>query len=261
MTNRWPNGCWKHPPGLNMRKLRFPMIADQNTAVAVCPQSPAAPFSIAQAIEQHLPTVQKIAGIAYHKFGRTFEQDDLVGYGHLGLVLAVRKYAALKHDLRQAVDFADFAKKRIWRSIETGRDQMATVGRDQYRAIKRGEMAKPRFCHESEKYTFANVLSIGEVSSRETDTAQIKVDELVAWLQKQAPLGAKVVDLHCKRGKTMAQIGAEIGKSEEAVGGLYHRALNLLRGKCNPNTSKPVRDRSASNRACYLRRKASGRSI
>jgi len=203
------------------------MIVDQNTAVAVCPQSHAAPFSIAQAIEQHLPTVHKIARYGFYRYARRFEQDDLVGYGHVGLIFGLNKYAAMTYELRQAIDFTAYVEKHIWRGIEAGRDKMAPLTTGHYRAIKRGELPPVQFVHESEKYTFANVLSIGEVSSRETDTAQIKVDELAAWLQKQAPLGAKVVDLHCKRGKTMAQIGAEIGKSEEAVGGLYHRALNL----------------------------------
>lgn len=228
------------------------MIDTQAIAVAVETQSTSTNFNIAQAIEEHLPLVQTVARMAYHRYGRNFEHDDLAGYGHLGLVSAARKYAAQSYDLRQAVDFTNFARKRIWRSIEIGRDRMATIHRTHYRLIKRGQMARPRFIREGEGYSLAQALAGATGDGAECAADCARADEMAAWLRQQNPLWSKVVDLHLHQGMTFERIGAVIGRSRGAASNLYRRAITILRWKYNPAAYRHD-DRSARRRRPALR--------
>lgn len=229
------------------------MIVEHNTAVVVPTQSSSTPFNIAQAIEQYLPLVQKVARMAYHRYGRSFEHDDLVGYGHLGLVSAARKYAALEYDIRQAIDFAVYAEKRIWRSIEGGRDRMATIHRTHYLKIKRGEMARPKFVHDSEEFSLAEAISsIPSGSDDPADQDSLAVDEMTAWLRSQNSLWSKVVELRVRRGMTFEQISKLLDRSPDAASSLYQRAVNLLRWKYNHATYRHD-DRTARRHRSLLR--------
>jgi DNA-directed RNA polymerase specialized sigma24 family protein len=234
--NRAAGRVLEHPPGLAMRKSRFPMNAVESNAVGAATQSPSTTFSIAQAIEDHLPLVQRIARRAWHQYGRRFDHDDLVGYGHLGLVRAAHKYAALECDIRQALDFTDFAKKRIWGNIEVGRDQMAAIHRKHFYRIKRGEMPAPKFLHETDTYCLANVLA---GAAEEPADWPVQTDEVEGWLQKRNPLGWRIVDLHIRQGMTLEQVSALVGRSPSATRAACFRAVNLLRRKYNPEAYRP----------------------
>ena len=233
------------PLGLTMRKV-LPMIASQHSTLPVCAQSSSTPFDIAQAIEQHLPLVQKVARMAYDRYGRRFEHDDLVGFGHLGLVRAAHKYAALQYDIRQAIDFTIYAEKRIWRGIEGGRDRMATIHRWQYRRIKRGEIAAPKIVHESNEYCLADALT-DERAADWSDPAPVQtpVAAMLAWLEKTNPRAAQIIAGKLA-GESSEQIGQRLGISTNAVDNASRRTLNLLRWRYNPKAL--VRDDNAPRR-------------
>jgi RNA polymerase sigma factor (sigma-70 family) len=199
-------------------------------------QSPAS-FDITAAIEQHLPLVDKVAGTAYWRWNRMFDRDDLVGYGRLGLVKAAQKYASLKYDIRQAIDFAAFAKTRIWWMINKGRSTMSTIHYSQYRQVKRGTMAMPTFVHEGEEYSLSESLYARPDDSLEAGE-RAEALAMSDWLAQQNPLYAQVVDLHLQ-GLTIQQVAAQIGRSVGATTSLYNRAINLLRKNYNPAAYVP----------------------
>lgn len=210
------------------------MNRTQSTSAPVQTQPSTSSFDITQAIEQHLPLVDKLARMAYRRFGGNFEHDDLVGYGHLGLVRAARKFAALEYDIRQAIDFVEWAKVRIWRNIVVGRDQMARVHRTHYRKIKRGEMAQPRFVRDGEDFSLADAVS---TDAEELSLCMLKhslTDEMIEWLRAQEPLWARVVDLHVRHNMQQADISKLIGRGPNAAGSIYFRAVNLIRSQYNP---------------------------
>jgi len=223
------------------------MIVSQCITVAVCAQPTSTSFNVIQAIEQHLPLAQQIARIAYHKYGRNFEHDDLVGYGHLGLITAAKKYAALRYDIQQAVDFTVYVEKRIWRSIEVGRDHMAAIGRWHYRMIKRGQMAKPQFVRDGEDFSLANAVAV----EWEEPKVQTETEEMLQWLRQQNPLWARVVELHINQGLSHQQVGRVIGRSPTAASSMCSRAINLLRWKYNEDAYHHD-DRTARRRKSSL---------
>ena len=221
------------------------MSADQSTAVAVPPQPPSTSFDIAQAIEQHLPLVQKIASAAYRRFGRNFDQDDLVGYGNLGLVRAARKFAGLEYSLRQALDFSEYAQVRIWRNIKNGRDQMCRVHLALWRRMKRGEVRPVTITTDGEVYTLANAIAAEADELDDIDSGS-RADEMVAWLRKHKPLWADVMELHLQ-GLSFDRVGERLGITASSARGHHHRAIEALQWKHNPSAYR-VEDAGATKR-------------
>jgi RNA polymerase sigma factor (sigma-70 family) len=199
------------------------MFTENATSCAV--ETPVS-FNISQAIEDHLPLADEIARKAFHRFGRNFEQDDLQGYAHLGLVRAARKYAGMEYTMRQAIDFTEYATVRIWRNVKNGRDSMATIHRTHYRMIKRGEMQQPKFVRDGEDYTLADCLIADD--SREV-TADLVTDEMMDSLRKQNSVWAQVVSLYYMQELAIEDIAAMTARSVNALRSILHRAINYLR--------------------------------
>ena len=185
-------------------------------------------FDINQAIESHLPMAEKIATRAYYRYGKNYEKDDLQGYAHLGLVRAARKYAA-RYDIRQAIDFTAFCEKRIWRNIEQGRETMH-VGHGSVRmAVRRGQMSRPTFVHDTCDNMFADTL----VSSEENPADLVASRDLpeLAWLRKQNPAYHQVVELRFVYGLTWDQIATKLNRSTTSVDRSYRSGMKLLQWK------------------------------
>jgi hypothetical protein len=106
---------------------------------------------------------------------------------------------------------------------------MATIHRRGYRAIKRGDMIRPSIVHDDVDYSLANAIAGTEEDPYVAAESQ-DVDEKVAWLRKDKPLLAQVVDLHV-RGVSLPDIGKKLGKTTRAASRLYGRGINLLRWK------------------------------
>jgi RNA polymerase sigma factor (sigma-70 family) len=222
------------------------MSADQSTAVAVQPQPSSTSFDISQAIEEHLPLVQKIASAAYHRFGRNFDQDDLVGYGNLGLVRAARKFAGLEYSLREALDFSEYAQVRIWRNIKSGRDQMCRVHLALWRRMKRGEVQPVTVVTDGEAYTLADAIASDDDNDRDDIDAGSRAAEMVAWLRKHKPLWADVMELHLQ-GLSFDRVGERLGITANSARGHHHRAIEALQWKHNPSAYR-VEDGGAAKR-------------
>jgi RNA polymerase sigma factor (sigma-70 family) len=199
------------------------MFTENATSCAVeTPDS----FNISQAIEEHLFLADEIARKAFYRFGRNFEQDDLQGYAHLGLVRAARKYASMEYIMRQAIDFTEYATVRIWRNVKNGRDSMATIHRTHYRMIKRGEMQQPKFAHDDGEYTLAECLVADD---QREETSDLITDEMVAALKKQNSAWAQVVSLYYLQELAIEDIAAMTARSVNALRSILHRAINYLR--------------------------------
>ncbi len=191
------------------------MTTAQATAVATEVQSPST-FDITQAITDHLPLVQRLAKKAYYRFARKYELDDLVGYGHVGLVIAARQYK-----LSDAISFEDFAAKRILAHIKTGRDQMSTVHRKHYDLVRTGKMTKPRFQRSSDDYRLIDCLD----SERRTPSSDAEFrDEVESKL-------AVVRVRHCTRtaGLVLARLQ---GKTYRQAAKSVHMTAAAAIEKC-----------------------------
>lgn len=192
-----------------------------------------APFDIRQAIEEHLPLVQRVARKAYRAFGCRFEHDDLVGYGHLGLVKACHKYAKLAPEAQQVTDLEKYIESRIWNGIAYGKDSMARIGRRDYGYIRRGQMEKPVFFSDGEDFRAVNQIAgrDPEPSLRHTKDAEA----MLKWLRFINPLYAEVVELHAQ-GKPFSEIARITRHGKASVWEIYQRGMNELRWKYAPDT-------------------------
>ncbi len=233
VQNKWPGRCCKHLPGRTMRKLGLPMIASQNTVVSVCPQSTSSSTDAHQIIQKYAPMVPKIAKIAFGRYRRAFEQDDLEGCGYLGLVKAANKFMALAPQVRQGIDLDFYIEKRIWRGIESGRDGIAIIHRYHYQLIQRGQMAQPKFLHDSEDFCLADAISTEAEPSLKHNIEE-PVGLMLDWLRKQNPAWARAVEMRVHQNMTFVQLGKAINRTPSGAASLYFRALNLLRWKYNP---------------------------
>lgn len=70
-------------------------------------------------IEQYQPYVRKLASQVYHQFGGSFEIDEIISFGTLGLVEAADRF-----NPQRSVSFVTFAHYRIRGAIFDGLNQM-----------------------------------------------------------------------------------------------------------------------------------------
>ena len=188
-------------------------------------------FDISQAIESMLPCAKKLSEMYFHRYGRNYELDDLQGYAHLGLVWAARKYAAMSYDIRQAIDFSDFAEKRIRRNIEMGQSQMSTLHLYHFRMVKNGKMQAPGFVRDTEDYRLSDALVSPESDPSEASSsieAGALVSSMLSWLRTTNPAWAQVVEMRMQ-GLTDKAIERKTGMNEKSIWQRRARAMKALR--------------------------------
>src|SRR4051794_35873052 len=87
-------------------------------------------------IAEHLSLVQAIAGKLKRTLGRAIDFDDLVGYGHRGLIEAAERF-----DPRHGVTFMTFAYYRIRGAMLDGMRTMGWYSRADYARYRAEERA------------------------------------------------------------------------------------------------------------------------
>src|SRR4030095_1736676 len=90
----------------------------------------------ARRVTEHLSLVQAIAGKLKRTLGRSIEFDDLVGYGHKGLIEAADRF-----DSKQGVTFTTFAYYRIRGAMLDGLRTMGWYSRSDYARYRAEERA------------------------------------------------------------------------------------------------------------------------
>jgi RNA polymerase sigma factor for flagellar operon FliA len=212
-------------------------------------------------IAEHLSLVQAIAGKLKRSLGKSIDFDDLVGYGHKGLIEAAERF-----DSKQGVTFTTFAYYRIRGAMLDGMRTMGWYSRADYARYRAEERAQEYLQNTAEREGAAKeagadpnpdkaetLASIAEILSSvatvhitsieaaskvaddrlpapdaglETGQLGVRVREAVASLPEKE---RRLMEMYYFEEKNLEEAGAALGLSKSWACRLHARAVNLLK--------------------------------
>jgi RNA polymerase sigma factor for flagellar operon FliA len=218
-------------------------------------------------IAEHLSLVQAIAGKLKRTLGKSIDFDDLVGYGHKGLIEAAERF-----DSKQGVTFTTFAYYRIRGAMLDGMRTMGWYSRADYARYRAEERAQEFLQNTAEREGAAKeagadpnpdkaetLASIAEILSSvatvhitsieaaskvaddrmpapdaglETGQLGVRVREAVASLPEKE---RRLMEMYYFEEKNLEEAGAALGLSKSWACRLHARAVNLLKEALAPD--------------------------
>jgi len=216
-------------------------------------------------VKRHLGLVEAIARKVKRTLGAAIEVDDLVGYGHKGLVEAAERF-----DGRAGVTFTTFAYYRIRGAMYDGIRTMGWYSRADYARYRAEERANQYLQNRADQEGAAREQNPGAVGGAKTDRAEtlaevaevlsgiatihitsIEAASRVADESVPAPDAAvdtarlsrrvrdalgtlpakerQLMELYYFGDKNLVEAGAELGLSKSWACRLHARAVDLLR--------------------------------
>ena len=212
-------------------------------------------------IAEHLSLVQAIAGKLKRTLGKSIDFDDLVGYGHKGLIEAAERF-----DAKQGVTFTTFAYYRIRGAMLDGMRTMGWYSRSDYARYRAEERANEYMQNVSERDGAAKeagadapadkaqtLASIAEILSSvatvhitsieaaskvaddrmpspdaglETGQLGVRVRDAVQSLPEKE---RRLMEMYYFEEKNLEEAGAALGLSKSWACRLHARAVTLLR--------------------------------
>jgi RNA polymerase sigma factor for flagellar operon FliA len=212
-------------------------------------------------VAEHLDLVQAIAGKLKRTLGKSIDFDDLVGYGHKGLIEAADRF-----DAAQGVTFTTFAYYRIRGSMLDGMRTMGWYSRADYARYRAEERSQELLQNVSEREaaareaggesesgkaeTLENLAellgSIATVHITSIEAASHLSDDRVASAEAGLELGQlgvrvreavrtlpdkekRLLELYYFEEKNLEEAGGLMGLSKSWACRLHARAVNMLR--------------------------------
>jgi len=212
-------------------------------------------------VSEHLSLVQAIAGKLKRTLGKSIDFDDLVGYGHKGLIEAADRF-----DSKQGVTFTTFAYYRIRGAMLDGLRTMGWYSRSDYARYRAEERAHELMRNNADREAGAKesgaetagdktqtLESIAEILSNiatvhitsieaaskvadermpgpetdlETGQMGVRIREAVASLPEKE---RRLMELYYFEEKNLEEAGAALGLSKSWASRLHARAVGLLR--------------------------------
>jgi RNA polymerase sigma factor FliA len=175
-------------------------------------------------VAEHLSLVQGIAGKLKRSLGRSIEFDDLVGYGHKGLLEAADRF-----DARAGVTFTTFAYYRIRGAMLDGLRTMGWYSRADYARYRAEERAHEYMQNLAEREGAAKAASGAGAESADSDKAQT-VESLAGTLTKVATV--HITSLEAASGVADERLPAPDAELETGqLGARVRRAVETLPDK------------------------------
>jgi RNA polymerase sigma factor FliA len=213
-------------------------------------------------VADHLDLVQAIAGKLKRTLGKSIDYDDLVGYGHKGLIEAADRF-----DAAQGVTFTTFAYYRIRGAMLDGMRTMGWYSRADYARYRAEERSQEFMQNVAEREAAARSASAETGGADKAETLE-NVAELLSAIatvhitsmeaatnvsDERAPnaeaglemgqLGIRVrealrtlpekerrlIELYYFEEKNLEEAGGLLGLSKSWACRLHARAVNLLR--------------------------------
>jgi RNA polymerase sigma factor FliA len=212
-------------------------------------------------VSEHLSLVQAIAGKLKRTLGKSIDFDDLVGYGHKGLIEAADRF-----DAKQGVTFTTFAYYRVRGAMLDGLRTMGWYSRADYARYRAEEKAHELLRNSAEREAGAKesgadtdadktqtLESIAEILSNiatvhitsieaaskvaderlpspdsdiETGQMGVRIRQAVAALPEKE---RRLMELYYFEEKNLEEAGAALGLSKSWASRLHARAVGLLR--------------------------------
>ena len=214
--------------------------------------TPANPTSVEQVLIEHLPQVRFIARGLWGRTRFYVELDDLIGYGILGLLDAVRKF-----DPSRGVLLKTYAEHRIRGAILDGLRAMDWLSRSARRDAKACEQESDGYQERISPHSNVCFTEEGTVwrgpffpQARYADGLQsFRPNQEVVLEQKQRRNALadaieilperqkKVLEMYYQQELSMRQIAAQLGIHESRVSQLHLAAITRLRKLMSPKAS------------------------
>jgi RNA polymerase sigma factor for flagellar operon FliA len=211
-------------------------------------------------VAEHLDLVQAIAGKLKRTLGKSIDFDDLVGYGHKGLIEAADRF-----DAAQGVTFTTFAYYRIRGSMLDGMRTMGWYSRSDYARYRAEERTQEFMQNVSEREgaareagaetgdkaeTLENLAellsSIATVHITSMEAAANVSDERIPNAEASIEMGQlglrvrqalqslpekekRLMEMYYFEDKNLEEAGGLLGLSKSWACRLHARAVNLLR--------------------------------
>ncbi len=158
-------------------------------------------------VAEHLDLVQAIAGKLKRTLGKSIDFDDLVGYGHRGLIEAADRF-----DAAQGVTFTTFSYYRIRGSMLDGMRTMGWYSRADYARYRAEERSQEYMQNVSER----------EAAARE---AGAETPDKAETLENMAELLSAIATVHITSMEAAANVSDD--RSPNAEAGLEMGQLGL----------------------------------
>jgi RNA polymerase sigma factor FliA len=142
----------------------------------------------------HLTLVQAIAGKLKRTLGKSIEFDDLVGYGHKGLIEAADRF-----DPTQGVTFTTFAYYRIRGAMLDGMRTMGWYSRADY----------ARYRAEERAHEYMQNISEREGAAREAGAAEDDSGDKAKQLEAIAQILSNVATVHITSIEAASKVADE----------------------------------------------------
>jgi len=213
-------------------------------------------------VAEHLSLVQAIAGKLKRTLGKSIDFDDLVGYGHKGLIEAADRF-----DPSHGVTFTTFAYYRIRGAMLDGMRAMGWYSRADYARYRAEERAheymqnaadREEVAHEgggesgspSKSETLESIAEIlngvATIHITSIEAASKVADERMGAPDAELEMGQlgvrvreavtklpekerRLLEMYYFQDKNLEEAGAQLGLSKSWACRLHARAVNLLR--------------------------------
>ncbi|MDK2985151.1 MAG: polymerase sigma factor FliA [Clostridia bacterium] len=187
--------------------------------------------------QEYLPLVQKIAGRIDVKLPDHWDREDLIGYGVLGLMEAIKRYQPAK-----GVKFSTYASLRIRGAIMDALRKDAPVSRGRWELVRKITDAMDRLAQETAQEVPLNALAselgmdentieealesfkfLSNVSLEQTlgfsEIAEIKVEDTISAPADESPEERIIRD---EREKFLSEAISELNERQRLVLTLYY---------------------------------------
>jgi RNA polymerase sigma factor for flagellar operon FliA len=220
-------------------------------------------------VAEHLSLVAAIAGKLKRNLGRSMDFEDLVGYGHKGLLEAAERF-----DGRAGVAFSTFAYYRVRGAMLDGLRTMGWYSRADYARYRAEERAHEYVANLAEREAAAKAAGAEEPSSPDKTKVLEEVTAILSGIAtvhitsidaasrvadeslpapgaelETGQLGARVrealqtlpekerqlMQLYYYEDKNLEEAGATLGLSKSWACRLHARAVTLLRAAMEPH--------------------------
>ncbi len=169
-------------------------------------------------ILKNLPLVDYVVSRITPRLFMHIEKQDLVGYGVLGLVIAVKGYDPTKN-----VKFSTYAYQRIYGSIIDGLRLFDWLPRSLYKKRNRYHLvSSDEACVEAEVRDFRNTCPLERLERAEGRALMLGV------IRKLPKRERRLITMHYYNGMKLCEIAEKMKLSRGRVSQLRKRALRLL---------------------------------
>jgi RNA polymerase sigma factor for flagellar operon FliA len=193
--------------------------------------------AIEERIIAHLGFARAVASRSLDPRCRGADREDLIAWGVFGLVQAARRY---RGDL--GAPFGAYAARRVRGQVLDALRDRDPLTRTERRAFREAQKVSEDLPPPYVEISLERLAELGDadvaIAASQSRRHDPRWSEVVAALQRLAPLERRVLVLAYGREMTLREIGQRVGLSESGTCRVRARALRKLRAACPPEAPR-----------------------